>query len=223
MTAPVTEIPAADQLAAVAAAHRLTMEATFVPYSVAKASRPDWEASDPTGEPWRGLTWKVRILKAGREVIATDYSAGIASAPGYKQTAWGSRKNWTQEQRDGANRSESLVAWEIENGKAGRIQGGARPSAGVYPVIPKRKPSHVGDGATVEILPVFADVLACLALDASVLDSGGFEEWASEYGCDTDSRKAEATYRACLEVALKLRAALGEGGLQALREAAADY
>lgn len=44
-----------------------------------------------------------------------------------------------------------------------------------------------------------------------------------ELGYDPDSRKAEAIYKACLEIALKLRNALGEDGLAKLREAAQDY
>jgi hypothetical protein len=57
----------------------------------------------------------------------------------------------------------------------------------------------------------------------SVLDSGSFEEWAADYGFDTDSRKAETTYRACLDIALKLRNGIGEDGLRKLQEAFQDY
>lgn len=71
--------------------------------------------------------------------------------------------------------------------------------------------------------PELRDVLYSLASDASVIDSGSFEEWASEYGYDTDSRTAEHTYRACLKTALELRAMIGEDGLAKLRAAAQDY
>lgn len=73
------------------------------------------------------------------------------------------------------------------------------------------------------LLPEPADVMASLVLDCSVLDAGGFEDWAAEYGYDTDSRKAEAIYLQCLEIALKLRAAVGEEGLSQLREACAEW
>ncbi len=44
--------------------------------------------------------------------------------------------------------------------------------------------------------PKIADVLDCLASDASGYEnSNGFEDWCLEYGYDTDSRKAEKTYR----------------------------
>lgn len=70
--------------------------------------------------------------------------------------------------------------------------------------------------------PDMADVVASLVMDASVLDAGGFEEWANEYGYDTDSRSAEAIYRACLDITLRLRAGIGDDGLRALRDACQD-
>jgi hypothetical protein len=44
--------------------------------------------------------------------------------------------------------------------------------------------------------PKAADVLDCLASDVSgFINARSFEEWCGEYGYDTDSRKAERTYR----------------------------
>ena len=51
--------------------------------------------------------------------------------------------------------------------------------------------------------PTAEDVLDCLASDASSADQP-FEEWASDYGYDPDSRKAERIY----QVVVKQRAAL---------------
>jgi hypothetical protein len=66
----------------------------------------------------------------------------------------------------------------------------------------------MGLGLTGE--PTTAMVLDSLASDASGCESAGsFDNWASEYGYDTDSRKAERTYRACLTNARKLKAFLG--------------
>ncbi len=56
--------------------------------------------------------------------------------------------------------------------------------------------------------PTAADVLYALMMDVSGLDQG-FEGWATGYGYDTDSRKAEAIYRQCLETLPKLHALLG--------------
>lgn len=73
------------------------------------------------------------------------------------------------------------------------------------------------------ILPDSADVIWSLTQDADVLNYSTFEEWASEFEYDVDSRKAEGIYRACLNIALKLRNAIGEDGLRKLKEAGQDY
>ncbi len=57
--------------------------------------------------------------------------------------------------------------------------------------------------------PTAADILSSLMLDVSSLGEG-FEGWAESYGYDTDSRKAEGIYRACLETLPKLHALLGD-------------
>ena len=68
--------------------------------------------------------------------------------------------------------------------------------------------------------PELDSVLDCLAGDASGYDnSRDFEDWCSEYGYDTDSRKAEKTYRAIGEQAKKLRHLLGEDGYRELLDA----
>jgi hypothetical protein len=71
--------------------------------------------------------------------------------------------------------------------------------------------------------PDLCDVMHSLLTDLDVLDHPAFESWAADLGYDTDSRKAEATYRACLEIALKLRAMLGDSKISELREAFQDY
>ena len=65
--------------------------------------------------------------------------------------------------------------------------------------------------------PEVADVLDCLASDsASFENARSFEDWCSDYGYDTDSRKAERTYRAIQRQAGKLQRVLGEDAYQAL-------
>jgi hypothetical protein len=59
--------------------------------------------------------------------------------------------------------------------------------------------------------PEVADVLDCLASDASGIENAKtFEDWAGEYGYDTDSRRAERTYRICVKQAEKLKQFLGD-------------
>ncbi len=59
--------------------------------------------------------------------------------------------------------------------------------------------------------PDLASVLDCLASDSSSFDNArDFDDWASEYGLDTDSRKAERTYRVTGDQSKRLRHFLGE-------------
>jgi hypothetical protein len=59
--------------------------------------------------------------------------------------------------------------------------------------------------------PSPADVLDCLALDASGYDNarGDFASWCGDYGYDTDSRKAERIYKAVARQAKRLERLLG--------------
>ena len=52
--------------------------------------------------------------------------------------------------------------------------------------------------------PTADEVLACLASDARGVDTS-FEDWCGDYGYDTDSRKAERTFKACKRSAKKLK------------------
>jgi len=66
------------------------------------------------------------------------------------------------------------------------------------------------------------DVLYCLAMDADVENQGSFEEWASNYGYDEDSRKAEKIYRACKEQTDDLKRVLGAELFDKLLECTED-
>lgn len=67
------------------------------------------------------------------------------------------------------------------------------------------------------IAPELEDVLDCLASDAAgYANAQDFEDWASEYGYDTDSRKAEETYNTIGEQADDLRNLLGEEAFETL-------
>jgi hypothetical protein len=74
--------------------------------------------------------------------------------------------------------------------------------------------------ANVYIKPDARDVVRSVMLDSSALDYGCFEDWARDYGYDTDSRAAEAIYRLCLQRAVMLRASLGKEKFDALQLAA---
>lgn len=71
-------------------------------------------------------------------------------------------------------------------------------------------PAHSGEPKTDEVLD-------CLASDASSFENAGsFESWAGDYGYDTDSRKAERTYRAVEKQTAKLRAFLSPEAFETL-------
>ena len=74
-----------------------------------------------------------------------------------------------------------------------------------------------------DILPVPEDVMAALVLDAEAIDYPTYEEWADNSGHDRDSREGEKVYQACLATGLRLRAGIGDAGLQSLRKACEGY
>lgn len=63
--------------------------------------------------------------------------------------------------------------------------------------------------------PTAEDVLGCLVSDANgVIGGRDFEDWCSEYGYDTDSRKAERTWKTVQQQSDKLARFLGPELLQ---------
>lgn len=179
-----------EERAAIVASLGLTVESVFVPFSQSRNK----------AEKYPSLNWRVTVLRNGREILTTDYSAGSAHCPSYKH--------------DDKAETRHMVAWECEHGfKASGVRWGGRPEA--Y--------GATRGNVAQPIKPDSLNVLASLAMDSDVIDAGGFESWASDLGYDTDSRKAESIYRACLDIALKLRSALGDSGLQTLRNAFEGY
>lgn len=209
----------------------LTVESVFVPFSQSRNK----------AEKHKGLNWKVTVKRNGRDVLTTDYGAGIGHCPGYKANTvptgfrapdrfrkCGTPYPGTSSAYRRATPAEALgdyraaiCAAECESGVA--MEFDYSPAAGS-----DFKPRRVrAPGATsskpVPIMPEPRDVIYSLVMDSSVLDSGCFEQWAAEFGYDTDSRAAESIYRACLEIALKMRAALGDDGMCKLQETFQDY
>lgn len=164
--------------AAAMAAHGLTVEAVFVP----------WSMSRNKDEKRPSLNWVVALKKGGRTIVSTDYMAGEAHCPSFKLQ---SRRTVDQ---------DNTIKAECETGRG-----------------------RTGPHRIKRILPKPEDVVHSLIMDADVLEYATFEDWAASFGYETDSRKAEAIYRACLEIALKLRNGLGEATLAALRTAFEDY
>jgi hypothetical protein len=72
------------------------------------------------------------------------------------------------------------------------------------------------------IMPDKLDVVYSLLTDGDV-NGRSFEEWASDFGYDTDSRKAEQSYRACLAIESSWRKAFSAADLELLRALFQDY
>lgn len=168
----------------------ISIVSVFVPWSQSR----NFKAGSTCAND-RSLNWKVTIKKGDREILTTDYMAGIAHCPSYNDKDFG-RPGYMS-----INRDNALVE-ETEKGRAvGHITGMS--------------------GSTIS--PEIPSVIACLCSDADIIDTSSFEDWAANWGYDTDSRAAEATYRACLDTALKLRNGLGDAGFAALRTACEGY
>ena len=180
-----------EQFKAAIEKHGLSVKAVFVPFSQSRNA-----ANDPGNKPGsRSLNWRVTLVRDGRDIITTDYSAGVGHCPSYKQMA-----RWTLDYVE-------LIVFETERGKTA--------------YKPNENSPYIRAGK--DILPNPLDVIYSLVMDCDVLDYADFEEWAESFGYDTDSRNAESIYKHCLEIALKVRAGIGESALSELREAASDY
>lgn len=173
--------------------HNLTVESVFVP----------WSQSRNAGKKNPSLNWKVTLLKEGRKILSTDYSAGMGHCPSYK----GIRNPMQLTIAD-----MDLIMFECEKGKiAGRYFSSL---SSVMPPIDQKKRGNIS--------PDSHDVIYSLLIDSDVLEHSDFESWASDFGYDADSRQAEKTYQACMKIALQFRQ-IGESVISELREVYQDY
>ena len=143
------------------------------------------------------LHWSITLSK-GRQRFTTTYSQGMGHVVGYRQfhkTPYHKRI------------AEEGYRKTCETGKLWKYM------EGMDWWTPK----------DVQPAPELLDVLYCLVLDADVLEHSGLESWASDLGYDTDSRKAEAIWKTCIEQSLALKGLIGSTNLEALRELYQDY
>ncbi len=186
-----------ELMAAAMAEYGLTVKSEFVPFSLSRNA----------DEKYRTLNWRITLCHEPadleppakrRAILTCDYSAGMAHSPAHKKRAPKFGHGMTID-------DDACEKYEAENGRIAR---------------------HWPSGILVPgkaILPDPIDVVWSLIQDASVIDSARFEDWAGDFGYDTDSRKAESIYRECLAHAVAIRAAIGDEGMRALQEAGQDY
>ncbi len=132
----------------------------------------------------RSLNWRVNLSR-GPNHLSTDYSAGIAHCPSYKQGPM-------------SVALAEAIEFECENGR------------------------HASQRKAIPIPPI-DEVLHGLVLDSGVIEHANFESWASDFGYDLDSREAERTYKACMDVALQMRVIFGDVNMAKLQELFQDY
>jgi hypothetical protein len=190
--------------------HDVTVTPVFIPLSQSRNAHE----KDRLGNPRLTLNWRVTVQRKGRDVLTVEYSAGMAHCPSYAKPV---PAHWNRQPRFFQT---AVCAWECENG----FEAAVNPGSSDF--TKKRRPIQTDEGTKhlpVAILPKAQDVLYSLIKDADVLDYATFEDWALELGYDIDSRAAEKIYRTCLDIALKLRAGIGDTALSELCEAFQDY
>jgi len=176
-----------QEIKAVLDLHKLTVESKFIPFSQSRNKN----------EKNPSLNWKVTLKQDGREILTTDYMAGCAHAPSYKQSF----------KRDINN--ERLVMAECEHGGKAKYM-----STMDFIGVP--------NSLRGTLKPDEQDVIYSLLMDSEVLDYSSFEDWADNFGYEQDSRQAEKTYNACMKIALQMNR-LSHETREALREAYQDY
>ena len=177
---------ARDTAAAAVKKHGLAIKSKFVPYTRSRNFSPSAKLFD------KSLNWLVTLLAGDREIITTDYSAGIGHCPSYPRLSTGL-----------SLRDAESIEFEVEHGR--------------------RRVGELHPTGAEQIEPDTLYVLHSLVSDADVLNYATYEDWAIDFGYDPDSRKGEAIYRECLEIALKLSSRLGAEVLSDLREAFRDF
>lgn len=183
---------AAKKFAAMLEKLALSVECEFVPFS----------RSRNAGEKSPSLNWKFAIKRYGRPISgldAIDYMQGMGFCPAYQSKA----PEFGRVPFGGMSIArDKAVREECETGRVS-------------------SPRIFSKGGKIAP-PSAVDVLESLARDSDVLEYPCFEDWAGELGFDPDSREDEAIYRDCLAQALALRAAIGDGKLQRLRQLAQE-
>ena len=147
--------------------------------------------SAPTGEVsdgWPCIAYKVTIACGSRK-FTTDYHLGVGHVDWSVKTRYHIGMPVKQQR-----------AWSTLNRKPGAQLADKQlwaDTAATIAVAQKVKPS-------------LDQVLESLALDSQAFTGGeSFADWASNYGYNEDSRKAEQTFHQCVAIGAKLTSLLG--------------
>lgn len=161
--------------------------------------------SEPVGivsDGWQCIRYWVTLAYKGKTVLQTEYSLGIGHVKLQKHVLWWSL---TEEERG------FLEAWQ---GKPNANFQNKELQARIAGKLAKAQ----------KVTPSLESVVHSLLLDGQpYFNNESFEEWAANFGYDTDSRKAESTYRTCMEIGRKIKAAVPNDVIEKAQEILQDY
>lgn len=119
-------------------------------------------------EPSNEIKWRVTILKNNYN-CSFDYIQGLGYLKNFKKV---SGREYTKDIEQACKHTAATgISKQVHTSKGPVCIGVTKPD--------------------------LLDVVHCLLLDSAVLEFSDFEEWANEYGYNTDSRKAEEIYERC--------------------------
>lgn len=138
------------------------------------------------GNKHPSINWLVTL----REGFTVEYMQGSAHTPAYQKPS-----TFPNSQKVDRHTTDRRIHEECETGQVTNRYYGHTTRINLAP-------------------PLTKDVMQSLLLDADVLNYAGFEAWATEFGYDPDSIKAQKIYQECLATALKLNAYFNIAELQ---------
>lgn len=139
------------------------------------------------------LNYEVTLSRNGRDFLNFDYTKGCGHCPSAKLTKLTS------------NMKRQAAELECETGLEAQLRFSRFESI---------------RGKKIE--PSLVDVVGAVLCDAEALNHSSFEDWASDFGYDTDSRKAEEAYNQCVKTGLALLACVGHVNLTKMQELARE-
>ena len=165
-----------------------------------KHQREDWGADSDA------ITWSVIVYRKGKQVLTCMYTMGSGHF---------TKPEHIEKYRNMYKRLHDMIPG---TDRFLQVLETKRPST---PWIdPDTARNHLRKMAqTIGVEPKTDEVLASLISEGSAyFDAMRFEDWASDIGYDTDSRKAERMFNECRETGAKLSAVLNREELDSLRE-----
>lgn len=164
--------------------------------------------SGPNGhvnKDWPCIQFTVRLMFQDKRVLDTDYSLGVGHVhPKQHHNMSVNFLGLT------ANEGSLLMTWQS---KPHTNFSNKDTWANVAAKLAKKE----------KLTPGLAEVLHSLLLDGSPhFNHQSFEDWAPEFGYDTDSREAERIYRLCDDIGRKLAHAIPQKTLEAAQRITQD-